>query len=76
MSLNPEMPFVEIRPIERLFEPFIRTWRVGAIVFSLFGAIGLLVAGVGLYGIVAYVTRCNSASRRFASRLARHPPDY
>jgi len=67
-SLHPDMPFVEIRPIERLYEPFIRTWRVGAIVFSIFGAIGLLVAGVGLYGVVAYVTALQK--RDSAIRLA------
>ena len=67
-SIDPRMPFVEVQPIERHFEPLIRTWRVGAIVFSLLGAIGLLVAAVGLYGIVAYVTALQQ--RESAIRLA------
>jgi putative ABC transport system permease protein len=67
-SVDPNMPFVEVLPIERHFEPLIRKWRVGAIVFSLFGAIGLLVAAVGLYGIVAYVTALQQ--RESAIRLA------
>ena len=67
-ALHPNMPFVEVRSVEQLFEPFIRTWRVGAILFSLFGAIGLLVAAVGLYGIVSYVTAAQQ--RESAIRLA------
>jgi len=67
-ALNPNMPFVEVRSMEALFEPYIRTWRVGAILFSLFGAIGLLVAAVGLYGIVSYVTAAQQ--RESAIRLA------
>lgn len=53
---HPDMPCVEVRSTEATFEPWIREWRVGAMLFSLFGAIGLLAAAVGLYDIVACVT--------------------
>jgi ABC-type antimicrobial peptide transport system permease subunit len=31
-----------------------RSWRLGATMFVAFGALALVVAGVGLYGVIAY----------------------
>jgi ABC-type antimicrobial peptide transport system permease subunit len=32
----------------------LRPWRLGAALFSVFGALALLVAGVGVYSVIAY----------------------
>ena len=37
-----------------LVAPELRPWTVGATLFSAFGALGLLVAVVGLYSVLAY----------------------
>jgi putative ABC transport system permease protein len=31
-----------------------RSWRLGAAMFAVFGLLALVVAGVGLYGVIAY----------------------
>jgi ABC-type antimicrobial peptide transport system permease subunit len=35
-------------------EPQVRPWRLGAAMFSVFGALALLLAAVGLYSVIAY----------------------
>jgi ABC-type antimicrobial peptide transport system permease subunit len=39
----------------RLFAWQLRPWRLGSVLLSLFGALGLVLAGVGLYGVLSYV---------------------
>ncbi len=48
------MPYADVRPLAALIDPHVQPWRLGASMFTLFGLLALLVAGIGLYGVVAY----------------------
>jgi putative ABC transport system permease protein len=50
----PGSAYVTVRPLERLVTNARRSWMLGATMFSAFGVLALIVAGVGLYGVVAY----------------------
>lgn len=50
----PGTRLVRPRPMRALLDPEFRGWRLGTTVFSLFGALALLVAGVGLYSLLAF----------------------
>ena len=55
--LQREMPgtaFVRVTPLANIVDATIRSWIVGATVFSAFGCLALLLAAVGLYSVVAY----------------------
>jgi putative ABC transport system permease protein len=55
--LQPLMPgqaYVTVRPLSQLVDEQRRSWRFGATMFVAFGALALLVAAVGLYGVIAY----------------------
>jgi putative ABC transport system permease protein len=53
-ALAPDMPFVRVRPYSALVAPQLQPWRLGATMFSLFGAIALVIAAVGLYSVMGY----------------------
>ena len=67
-----EIPRFEITPAKNLFEGQLRPRRVGARVFSLFGALAVVMATVGLYGILAYMA--GQRTREFGIRMALGAP--
>jgi putative ABC transport system permease protein len=50
----PGSSFVTVRPMESLLDSTYRTWRLGASMFLCFGLLALIVASVGLYGLIGY----------------------
>ena len=50
-----ELPYPNVDPMPRRFAWQVRPWRLGSALLSLFGALGLLLAGIGLYGVLSYV---------------------
>ena len=52
--LMPGTAFVTVSPLESTLEPELRPWRLGATMFTLFGVLALVVAAIGLYGVIAY----------------------
>ncbi len=50
----PAATFVRVRTLDESLASQFRPWRLGAIMFSLFGLLALIVAMAGLYGVVAY----------------------
>ncbi|MQA89778.1 MAG: FtsX-like permease family protein [Gemmatimonas sp.] len=54
LALEPRLRFAEIRDLSTLLEPETRTWSLGATMFSLFGALALIVAALGVYSLLAF----------------------
>ncbi|HET7321457.1 MAG TPA: ADOP family duplicated permease, partial [Longimicrobiaceae bacterium] len=54
LSLDPQLRFINAQPLQKLLDPQFGTWRLGAVVFTAFGLLALLVAAVGLYGVLAF----------------------
>jgi predicted permease len=52
--LMPGAAFVSARPLQELVDVNIRPWRLGATMFAVFGGLALLLAAVGLYGVIAF----------------------
>jgi len=53
-SVMPGQTYVTVRPLSEVVDGERRSWRVGATMFVGFGVLALVVAAVGLYGVVAY----------------------
>jgi predicted permease len=53
-STAPNVPYAEVRPLKTRLDRFTRSWKLGATMFSIFGALALVVAAVGLYSVVAF----------------------
>jgi predicted permease len=47
--------FALIRPYQDLIDPQLRSWQLGATLFSAFSTIALGIATIGLFGVISYV---------------------
>jgi putative ABC transport system permease protein len=56
-SAAPDLPYVNVRTLEELADVQARSWLLGATVFGLFGALAVILAGIGIYGALAFSIR-------------------
>jgi predicted permease len=68
MGEIPEVSFTKIELIQDVVDPEFRPWKLGAAMFGVFGVLALIVAGVGLYSVVAYLV--TDRTRELGIRLA------
>jgi predicted permease len=55
VAMRADLPYVNVSTIQRRIDPQIRPWRMGAILFSVFGVLALIVAASGLYSVLAWL---------------------
>jgi hypothetical protein len=53
-TLEPGMPRVTVQRLQDRLDPQLQPWRLGAAMFSGLGALALLLAALGLYGVITY----------------------
>jgi len=53
-AVMPAPGYVTVAPLEDIVDKQRRSWTLGATMFAAFGALALLVAAVGLYGVISY----------------------
>jgi predicted permease len=47
--------YARVSPYQTLIDPQLRSWRLGATLFSAFGLLALAIAAVGLFAVVSYL---------------------
>jgi predicted permease len=65
---NPNARVPDVMSFAEGIEPQIRPWRLGVLMFGLFGAIALVLAVVGLYGVLAF--RVSERQREIGVRIS------
>src|SRR5687768_16333233 len=53
-EIAPGFAYVRTRTLDGIVAPEMRSWRLGATMFTIFGVLALVVAAIGLYSVVAY----------------------
>jgi predicted lysophospholipase L1 biosynthesis ABC-type transport system permease subunit len=53
-AMMPGQQYITVQPLDDLLDQQRRSWRLGATMFVAFGVLALVVAAVGLYGVIAY----------------------
>src|SRR5213593_547364 len=67
-EILPDAPSIRVRPAMSLFDRTLRAWRLGASLFTVFGAIAVTLALVGVYSVLAYLIA--QRGRELAIRIA------
>jgi predicted permease len=52
---SPDLPFADISVVASRFDRALRPWQLGSILLGILGGLGLLLAAVGLYGVLSYL---------------------
>ena len=67
-SVDPDLPLAGLRTVDEIVSESLAIDRFSVVLFSSFGVLGLLLAGIGIYGVMAFTVA--QRTQEFGVRLA------
>ncbi|HWA40114.1 MAG TPA: FtsX-like permease family protein, partial [Gemmatimonadales bacterium] len=53
-SASADLPYLAVEPMTSLFADELRPWKLGAMLFTLFGGLAMVLGAIGVYGVLSY----------------------
>jgi putative ABC transport system permease protein len=67
-SVDPDLPLASVRTVDEIVSESLAIDRFSVVLFSSFGVLGLLLAGIGIYGVMAFTVA--QRTQEFGVRMA------
>ena len=74
-SLDPQLPLVDVRTFEQLIGRSLDTQRAAGVLLAVLGGIALLLATLGIYGVMSHATMLRAKEIAIRAALGARPPD-
>ena len=67
-SVDPDLPLANVKTVDEIISESLAIDRFSVVLFSSFGVLGLLLAGIGIYGVMAFTVA--QRTQEFGVRIA------